>query len=212
MNFHKKFLIITAHPDDAELGCAGLIQKIKYSGGTVTNLIMVQPSKEINTARSKEIVEKELKKSKELLEFDVDIHQTKLHDNGRPNLVLDNNLITELEDRYTNFDVIISHWHEDYHQDHKTCYDIARILSRKNFQEFWCMDLPFYNLYYKQFQCNLYVDITDYVDNKIKALGCYDSYFDHDKIENAIRYNKYKGSIIGKNKTAETFSIMHKKI
>jgi len=212
MNFNKKFLIITAHPDDAELGCAGLIQRIKNNGGSVTNLIMVQPSKEINTARSKEIVEKELKNSKELLEFNVDIHETKLHDDGRPNLILDNNLITELEDKYNNFDVIISHWHEDYHQDHKTCYNIAKILSRKNFKEFWCMDLPFYNLYYKQFQCNLYVDITDYVDKKIKALRCYNSYFDHDKIENTIQYNKYKGSIIGKNKIAETFSIMYKKI
>ena len=39
--FSKKFLIITAHPDDLEMGCSGLVTKVKLAGGQVTNLILV---------------------------------------------------------------------------------------------------------------------------------------------------------------------------
>jgi len=41
--FDKKFLIITAHPDDLEMGCGGLVAKINNNGGSVTNLILVKP-------------------------------------------------------------------------------------------------------------------------------------------------------------------------
>jgi len=51
-DFYKRtFLILSAHPDDAEIACGGLIQKIINNGGKVCNYIMVQPSEEINKKR-----------------------------------------------------------------------------------------------------------------------------------------------------------------
>ena len=61
MTFDKKFLIITAHPDDLEMACGGLVAKINASGGSVTNLILVQPSAETNKKRSMEVVKKKVK-------------------------------------------------------------------------------------------------------------------------------------------------------
>ena len=90
----KKFLIITAHPDDLEMGCGGLVAKINKHGGSVTNLILVKPSAEHNTNRDEHIVQNELEQSKSVLNFNTIIYDTPLYDNGRPNLTLSNNLIS----------------------------------------------------------------------------------------------------------------------
>jgi LmbE family N-acetylglucosaminyl deacetylase len=207
----KKFLIITAHPDDIEMGCGGLVAKINKHGGSVTNLILVKPSAEHNSNRNEQIVKKELEKSKSVLNFKTVIYNTPLHDNGRPNLQLTNNLISYAESCINGHDILISHWKEDHHQDHRVCYQVAKSISRKNFEQFWCMDQPPYNLHYKEFDCNQYIDITDYVDQKKKSLESYNSYFDKTSIDTIINYNKYRGSFLGENKVAETFRLMYNK-
>ena len=210
--FSKKFLIITAHPDDLEMGCGGLVAKINGHGGSVTNLILVKPSAEHNTNRDKQIVKNELERSKSVLNFNTIIYDTPLHDNGRPNLKLSNNLISFAESQIDNHDILISHWREDHHQDHRVCYDVARSISRKHFEQFWCMDEAPYNLHYKNFNCNQYIDITDYTEKKRKALESYETYFTSDSIETILDYNRYRGSFLGAERVAETFQIMYNKI
>jgi N-acetylglucosamine malate deacetylase 1 len=210
--YKRNFFILSAHPDDAEMSCGGLIDKIISNGGRVLNYIMVRPSAEVHVKRNKSIVNKELQNSQKILKFELKIYDTPLHKNGRPNLTLNNNLITEIEKEITGFDVLITHWQEDSHQDHRICYEIGKIISRKSFQEFWCMDAVPYNIRYKNFDANLYVDITASVNNNIKAMKCYNSYLDTASIEQIINYNKYRGCFIGKNKVAETFSIQYQKI
>ena len=172
--FTRKYLIITAHPDDLEMGCGGLVSRVIKEGGTVTNLILVKPSAEHNDKR-------------------------------------DENLVSYAESFIQDHDILISHWREDHHQDHRVCYDVARSISRKHFEQFWCMDQPPYNLHYKNFDCNQYIDITDYVDQKRKLLESYKTYFNNDSIETIINYNKYRGSFLGAGKVAETFQIMYNK-
>jgi LmbE family N-acetylglucosaminyl deacetylase len=210
--FDKKFLIITAHPDDLEIGCGGLVAKINKHGGSVTNLILVKPSVEQNVNRDEQIVRNELEKSKGILNFETVIYNTPLYDNGRPDLTLTNNLISYAESCINEHEILISHWREDHHQDHRVCYNVARSISRKHFKQFWCMDEPPYNLHYKQFECNQYVDITNYVSQKKKALESYSTYFNNVSIETIINYNKYRGSFLGENKVAETFHLMYNKL
>ena len=211
MIYKKKFLIITAHPDDLEMGCGGLVSKVVANGGSVTNLILVKPSAEHNEKRNEQVVTSELEKSKKILKFETIIYDTPLHNNGRPNLTLSNNLVTFAESCVDDHDILISHWREDHHQDHRVCFDVARSVSRKGFEQFWCMDEPPYNLHYKNFNCNQYVDITNFVDEKRKALKAYSSYFDDEHIETILNYNRYRGSFIGTNKVAETFQIIYNK-
>ena len=209
--FDKKFLIITAHPDDLEMGCGGLVAKINKHGGSVTNLILVKPSAEHNTNRDERIVKSELEKSKSVLNFSTIIYDTPLHENGRPNLTLSNNLISYVESHINKHDILISHWKEDHHQDHRVCYDVAKSVARKGFKQFWCMDQPPYNLHYKHFDCNHYVNITDHVDQKRKALESYATYFSDASIDTIINYNKFRGSFLGENEVAETFHLMYNK-
>ena len=209
--YNQKFLIITAHPDDLETGCGGLVAKVIANGGSVTNLIMVKPSAEQNPNRDQQTVSAELYKSKQTLGFETIVYDTPLHDNGRPNLTLDNNLVTFVESCVKDHDVLITHWREDYHQDHRICYEVGRSVARKTFKSFWCMDEPPYNLHYSNFNCNQYIDITDYIEVKKKALESYASYFLPHDIEHIINYNKYRGGFLGKNKIAETFQIIYNK-
>jgi len=211
MNFKKQWLIVTAHPDDLEAGCGGLVSKIIANGGSVTNLILVKPSAEHNPNRNKQTVKEELENSKKVLQFKTIIYDTPLHDNGRPNLQLTNNLISFAESCVGDHDILISHWKEDHHQDHRVCFDVARSIARKNFEQFWCMDEPPYNLHYKNFICNQYIDITNFADKKKKALESYPSYFKETDIDTILNYNKYRGSFLGDDKLAETFQIMYNK-
>ena len=82
--FQKRFLIITAHPDDLESGCGGIVARIINEGGSVTNLILVKPSAEHNPNRNEKTVKEELGNSKKILEFETIIYDTPLHENGRP--------------------------------------------------------------------------------------------------------------------------------
>jgi len=210
--YQRKFFILTAHPDDAESACGGLISKIIQNGGTVTNCVMVRPSAEINKNRNESIVKIELENSQKILKHTIEFYNTPLHSNGRPNLVLNNNLVTAVERIAKEYDVLISHWKEDSHQEHRICYELAQSLARKSFKEFWCMDQPPYNLHYNTFKVNLYIDVTEHIEQKQQALKCYQSYFSEQDIKQIINYNRYRGSFLGENKIAETFSIQYQKI
>lgn len=211
LNLKQKFLVITAHPDDLEMSCAGTVKRIITEGGSVTNWIMVKPMSDVRPGRTQEKVMEELGHSSTIIGQNLQIYDTKSYSNGRPRLELDSNIITELEKKISDFDVIISHWHEDYHQDHKVCYQIANILARKTFKQFACFDQPIYNRFYTAFNKNIYVDVTDYIKMKRKALQCYNSYFKEIDIDNIIDYNKYNGSFLGDNKFAETFNLIYTK-
>ena len=137
MIYNKKWLIITAHPDDLEAGCGGLVSKVIANGGSVKNLILVKPSVEENKRRNKQIVESELQQSISVLKHQTVMYDTPLHDNGRPNLELTNNLVSWAESQTEDSEILVSHWREDYHQDHRVCYNVAQSISRKNFLQFW---------------------------------------------------------------------------
>jgi len=209
--FDQKYLIITAHPDDLESSCGGLVAKINANGGSVTNLILVKPSAEENKNRDAKKVANELQKSQSILNFIPIVYDTPLHENGRPNLKMSNNLVSYVEKIASKHDVLITHWKEDYHQDHRVCYDVGRSVARKDLRQFWCIDQTPYNLHYKHFSPNLYVDITEYKKTKRLALESYESYFTPSAIETIFDYNKYRGSFLGLNKLAETFKVIYNK-
>lgn len=204
----KNVLIITAHPDDLEIGCGGTVAKLIANGCTVHNLVMVRPSTEIRPGRNQDTVTKELELSKNILKFELSIFPTPKHIDGRPNLVFNNHLITAVESfiDLSEYDTIITHWKEDWHQEHRICFDLVTSLSRLQPKNILFMDQFPYNQKYTSFEANLFVDISDFVATKQQAMCCYDSYVDNILSDNILKYNSYRGSYIGK-KFAETFHI-----
>lgn len=201
-----KILVFSAHPDDLEIGCAGTLFKYAEQGYSITSIITVKPSKEINQKRSKRIVEKELRKSYKISQFQYKIFDTELHDNGRPHLTVTNNTITNLSQYVEPADIVILPNPLDYHQDHRHTYEIAYPLVVKKAKEIWLMhSWPYCNSYNPL--GNLTVNISNQWQKKIKLLSCYTSYLDNKQITKIKKLNEYIGSTID-TKYAESFTVI----
>ena len=192
-NFYSKILIISAHPDDLEISCAGTVKKFIKAGTVVDNLIMVP-----NVPHLKYLDSSAFGLGFNYIVFDNDI--------DRPNIV-DNKLIQEVEEKYSLFgyDLIISHWKEDWHQDHRMCYHLTNSLRRKQPIDVWYMDAFPYNQKYNQFRNNVFVGIDNEIEDKIKAVKEYKN-LSEDAIDSIIKYNRYRGDFINCD-FAETFMV-----
>ena len=192
-NFYSKILIISAHPDDLEISCAGTVKKFIKAGTVVDNLIMIP-----NVPHLKYLDSSAFGLGFNYIVFDNDI--------DRPNIV-DNKLIQEVEEKYSLFgyDLIISHWKEDWHQDHRMCYHLTNSLRRKQPIDVWYMDAFPYNQKYNQFRNNVFVGIDNEIEDKIKAVKEYKN-LTEDTIDSIIKYNRYRGDFINCD-FAETFMV-----
>jgi LmbE family N-acetylglucosaminyl deacetylase len=58
-----KIVVVSAHPDDLEIGCSGTLKKYQDAGAEIISVITVKPSVETNSERNEDIVLDELKRS-----------------------------------------------------------------------------------------------------------------------------------------------------
>ena len=190
----KKILAITAHPDDLELSFGGSVHKWFNQGCIIDNLIMChhQPHKQY------------LPKTSTILGFAP--YYYPLDDvNMRP--VLTNDMIERIESflNISEYDLLITHWKEDWHQDHRMCYNIGNTLRRKQPLDVWYFDAFPYNQKYKSFETNVYVDISDSMESKVKAIREYKN-VPSDYYLRVQAYNAYRGGFINKQ-YAECFKV-----
>ena len=188
----KKILVITAHPDDLEIGCAGALHRWQQEGAEITSIITVRPSVEDNRRRTKETVWKELNASYDISGWQCLVMGTELHANGRPNLVCDNVTMTALNSFITTCDLAILPSPEDSHQDHRNTYHLALPLLRNKAKEIWTMSHWPYNSWH-QSRPRITVGISNHWDFKQRLLECYSSYLDEEAIENIRRDNMAAG-------------------
>ena len=195
----SKALVLTAHPDDLELSCGGTIKKIVDQGGSVDNLIIFpyQDHKKYLPETSKILGFKPI-----FFDANVVIGQ-RGRSYERPKL--DNKMIERIEKQLniTSYDLLITHWKEDWHQDHRTCYDISNSLRRKQPLQVWYMNAFPYCQKYISFEANVFVDISQQVKAKRKAIEVYKNVNPRwaDDVESM---SKFRGSFINKQH-AEVF-------
>jgi LmbE family N-acetylglucosaminyl deacetylase len=206
-----KILTITAHPDDLEIACSGTLKKLQLQGADIISIITVAPSEEVNTQRSKEIVSSELLSSYNKSNFELRILNTELHSNGRPNLVCDNNTMTQLADLLEPCDLAIIPNPQDWHQDHRTTYNLAWPLVQKLAKEVWLMDSWPYSTKYTANTANLFYNISEHWQFKQSLLACYNSYITEDDIANIKISNQWHG-LRTKTSFSEAFTIVQKHV
>lgn len=200
-------VVISAHPDDLEIGCAGTLKRFYDQGAGITSVITVCPSVEDNPARDRDIVCQELEHSYNKSGWTVKVFATPLHANGRPNLVCDNNTMTELAKLIDTCDLAIIPNSQDSHQDHRTTHDLAWPIVQRRAQEVWVMQSWPYCYHYKQNHANVYVKID--WDFKQNLLECYGSYLSDKDIEKIKTVNAMWGHKSG-NTHAEAFELVYK--
>lgn len=205
-------LAVGCHPDDLEIACSGTLAKYVEQGANVYmchvangNMghvqIQPEPLREIRTKEAEEAGR--VIGVKEVFNLDVGDILVNRFDTGAVDAMAD-------VVRYTKPDVIITHNDVDYMQDHIETSRIAfngsfiATLAHKSINYAAIPDfIPIYfmdTLGGVDFTPTHYVDITDQIETKLKALACHESQIkwmlEHDHIDflDMVRTcSKYRG-------------------
>lgn len=200
-----KILAVTAHPDDLEIGCSGTLLKMQAQGHDVISVIAVRASAEQRPGRDRSTTDKELANSMCLAGFEFRVFETDLHDNGRPNLKVDNNVMSRFWQLLEPCDIAILPHAGDYHQDHRATYHLALPFMQKHARSIWCVHGWPYCAHHDA--PNLLRDISQQWSTKENMIRCYDSYFAPGDIEKIKRLNQVWGDSCGCD-MAEAFSLI----
>tara|TARA_B110000259_G_scaffold187562_1_gene242242 strand:+ start:1663 stop:2268 length:606 start_codon:yes stop_codon:yes gene_type:complete len=162
---YKHVVVISAHPDDLEMGCSGTLMKMMSDGTKVTSIVMVGDVPHSDY----------LDKAASIMKLSPIGFNPIIFSNTSDRFSVDHKTIAKLEQAvdFSEVDLIITHWKEDAHQDHRACYDIANSLRRHQPMDVWYMSSYPYNLKYSSFNPNTYVDITDHYIQKMAVMKAY---------------------------------------
>jgi len=173
----KRILVIAAHPDDEMLGCGGTIKKFINSGYEVITVIVAQgrPSERRRINKFSRLANTHLGIKKVIFL-------------NYPNLRLETyplhtivKKLSRLIDRYEP-EVVLTHYHGDINLDHQITFQAVltatRPLPGTKAVEILCFETVASTEWgatkNESFRPNFFVDITDTIDDKMKALRHYD--------------------------------------
>lgn len=173
----KKILVIAAHPDDELLGCGGTIKKFIKSGCEVITAIV---------AKGRPAEQRRINKFSKLANTQLGIKKVVFL--NYPNLKLETyplHVIVEklscLIDGYEP-DVVLTHYEGDINRDHQVTFQAVltatRPLPGTKAVEILCFETVGSTEWgatkHQSFRPNFFVDITDTIDDKMRALRHYD--------------------------------------
>ncbi|WCN39533.1 PIG-L deacetylase family protein [Aneurinibacillus uraniidurans] len=210
-------LVIAAHPDDELLGTGGTIKKLMNHGCKVTTVIVANGREE-----EKDHIRPFMVKANK----QVGVEETIFLE--YPNLLLEtlplhviNKEIEVLLNKYEP-SMIFTHHYGDLNRDHQILFQAvltaARPLPGKQPVEILCFETVSSSEWTqhtndKAFKPNYFVDITDTIDEKLKALQYYDMEmrpFPHPRSYKGVKYLAHvRGMTVGV-KYAEAFEIIRR--
>lgn len=165
--FDKSIFLFLAHPDDAEIWCGGVISKYSLNNNRV--IILIATSDEKRKQESLKI--KKLFPNVELY-FMENNELTNYY--NKENIDFLYNLLMQVK-----ANILITHHKDDIHIDHKICFDIVSSALLKMERSHLPDKLLMCNSYFQQnhnvFSPNIYIDITDFMDIKLKLIDNFES-------------------------------------
>ncbi len=190
-----KIMVVSPHPDDETLGAGGTLIKMKKLGHDIYWLNVTDVSEDLGwdkTFVSKRRGQIEKIKNHYCFSefFNLSFTPAKL------SMIEENDLISVIKGI---FDKVEPHWiiipgNYDAHSDHRVVYNscmaaaksfrspyIKRITTMEIVSE---TDCGFQN---EKFEPNMYVDITDEIENKIKAMEYYDTELQKEPFPRSVR-------------------------
>lgn len=186
LNFQQeRILAVVAHPDDAELLCAGTLARAHHEGATIGICVLCQGDKgqpEQPIENLAEVRRQEMQMAAKLLGADLFFGEN-------PDGALFDNLeqrrnLTQIIRQFSPT-LVLAHSQSDYHADHRKASDITEAAtwfsaSAGNQTEspalnqppvLWWMD----TVNMTQFEPHFYIDVSKYVDIKLDMLNCHQS-------------------------------------
>ena len=217
-----KILVIAPHADDEILGCGGVISRYISEGNEVKVLVITRALEELFPKPLMDQIREEAVKSHQFL----GVSETIFFDFPAPMLDQTPSYqismeISKVIKEFSPEKVFLPH-RGDIHKDHRAVFEAALVALRP------INDCPVKEIYAYEtlsetewappfgddaFIPNVFVDITDYMENKKEAMLCFESQvkeFPHSRsIECIESLAKFRGATIGK-KAAEAFMLIRK--
>jgi len=172
-----RILVISAHPDDEILGVGGTICKHVENKDEVYICIV---TKAYEPEWSKEYMETKIIEQKEVdkllkikKRFNLDLPTVKL--NTVPSGELNKKIENVIED--VKPDIVYTHYQHDLNHDHTLIFKACLVATRppKNIKLMCYETLSSTEWSYSSFQPNIWVNIKEYINLKIKAFETYKS-------------------------------------
>jgi N-acetylglucosamine malate deacetylase 1 len=217
-----KVLVIAAHPDDEMLGLGGTLAKHASQGDEV-HVLMITEGSSTQYKDNPEMIEQkkcEIAMVKKILNF-AEVHFVNLPDMQLDTLAhIDVNspiskAIEELSPK-----VVYTHFYGDVNKDHRVIFESTMVAVRpskySSVKKVICFNTPSsteWNIQqaHTAFMPNMYVDISEHLEDKINALKQYESEireYPHPRSAESIRIHaNYWGSHIGVE-AAEAFMVV----
>jgi N-acetylglucosamine malate deacetylase 1 len=181
----SKVIVIAPHPDDETLGCGGSILKHISQGDDVYWLIMT--TMENSSSFSKKQSEK---RSKEIHSVASNYGFKEFFNASFPSMELDSlpkkNLVDFISNIFDNLqpDIIYAPYANDVHSDHRVVFDSIASCT-KSFRHPYIRSVRIYETLSETefdihpdsngFKPNLWIDISSYIDKKVKIMNLYES-------------------------------------
>ena len=217
-----KVLVIAAHPDDEILGLGGTIAKHTSEGDEVHILMVTEGSSTQYKDRPEMIDQKrnEILNVKDILDI------AKIHFVNLPDMKLDTLANIDVNQPITKAinelrpEIVYTHFYGDVNKDHRVIFESTMVAVRPSadcsVKKVICYHTPSsteWNIQqgHTAFLPNMYVDITRFLDKKLKAFQQYKSEirkYPHPRSPEALKIHaQYWGSHIG-TEAAEAFMIV----
>ncbi len=221
----NKILIISVHPDDETLGCGGTLLKHKDNGDEINWLILTKANNIfISTPNIEQIQADFVKEVSIKYGFKNTFHLSFLE------IELDKYPLEEIIREISNYinqikpSIIYFNHYNDVHSDHRIAFDAIYSCTKSFRYPFITKILMYETLSETEFApalpCasfipNVYVDITDYLDQKIEIMKLYETELMEEPYPRSISsieaLARFRGSRAGV-KYAEAFMLLYEKI
>lgn len=219
----NKVLVLAPHMDDEALGCAGTICKHKENHDWIAVIFVAHRVYGHRFDQDKDRLQREhALKAKKILRYD-QVTFLNLADE-RLDLCLQE-IIIPLEKSLREYqpNIVYCPFSGDNNQDHRAVFEAARVVFRpaaSGFLQSLCLyEIPSSTeqspaLPQNAFLPNFYVDIKNYIEQKIKAISCYDTekrIYPHPRSPEAVRVLAKKRGIEIGFEYAEAFMNIRRK-
>ena len=207
-----KILAIGAHLDDIEIACGGTLAKAIRAGHQVKALIMSKSgytNKEGRVQRSNEVAVEEGLNALHTL----GIQDIEVLDFPTKDIPFSSEVVNAIDVRMAAFqpDVIFTHHPFDTHQAHEGVAKASIAAARRMNTVFFYEPITPSGRSYVAFRPQMYVDITDTVQQKVDSLKChvseYNKFGAEDWVEGVRCRCGFRGYEIG-TKFAEAFEVL----
>jgi LmbE family N-acetylglucosaminyl deacetylase len=181
----ERMLAVVAHPDDAELLCAGTLARAKRDGAAIAICVLCQGEKGQSSEPVKNLAgmrRKEMRASAELLGAELILGEAP--DGTLADTPAQRMKLIEIFRRFKPT-LVLAHSPEDYHADHRAASLLAEAASwfcasrgrrtrspaMKAPPALWWMDTM--NMH--EFRAGFYIDVSEFVGVKTQMLACHQS-------------------------------------